>query len=222
MNDTDHHSQKGTANQRKGDCLSLILCQLLSHQGRCPKLQDSFLSSALPLGAGSPPHPQHTVWTQTFPPPHPTCYLPAWACPSMLPRHTLYDRTAFPAFPGARSSLGFLLAVPILQSSLSGLPHPGTFSFLDLTLNPDLHLHVSRVQGGHKENFPGSWPCLRAFFLLPLSFSSFFFIPAPLVTSYKTWESSSPKRLKCMILCKKSIHGGSGLFPLPGAGDFIE
>lgn len=166
-----------------------------------------------------PPPPQHTVWTQTFPPPHPTCYLPAWACPSMLARHTLYDT---PAFPGAHSSLGFLLAVPILQSSLSGLPHPGTFSFLDLTLNPDLHLHVSRVQGGYRENFPGSWPCLRAFFLLTLSSSSFFFIPAPLVTSHKTWESSSPKRLKCMILCKKSIHGRSGLFPLPGAGDFIE
>lgn len=218
MNDTDHHSQKGTANQRKGDCLSLILCQLLSHQGRCPKLQDSFLSSALPLGAGSPPPPSTesgprpsllpTPPATSLPGPVPLCYL---ATPSM---------TGLPS--RAHSSLGFLLAVPILQSSLSGLPHPGTFSFLDLTLNPDLHLHVSRVQGGHKENFPGSWPCLRAFFLLPLSFSSFFFIPAPLVTSYKTWESSSPKRLKCMILCKKSIHGGSGLFPLPGAGDFIE
>jgi hypothetical protein len=87
--------------------------------------------------------------------------------------------------------LNFSFQLPSFRAAFGdGAQQPGAFPYLDLTLNPDLDLHVSRTQE-HK-NFTGDWPCLSAFSLVPFFLLSLY-TPSSSVASLRTWQNQAPR-----------------------------
>lgn len=131
-----HPERDRGSKHRRGATLSSC-GQLLSCQERLPKLQDPFFPTA------GCPTPSTLPGPRPSPPPYPTCYLPAWACPSNAsPTHP-------PQLPSPWCWLSLWSSSTCLHPS--GRPLRMGLSllllrYLDRTLNPDLHLHVSRIQ----------------------------------------------------------------------------
>lgn len=163
--------------------------QLLSHQERVPKLQDPFSPSA------ECPTPSTLSGPRPFPPPYPTCYLPAWACPSMLACRTLLS-----CLPWCWL---FFWSSPSSPHP-TGRPQPATFDTLtSLCTLTSISMYLEYRNTRRLSLYQ---PHLSAFFLPPAltfflsDFGSFRYLPQNL-------GKPSRKRLGCMIPRKEYIHG---------------
>ena len=140
------------------------------------------------------------VWTQAFPSSPPHCPLSAQACPPAA-SHTLPSYLPwFWLLPGISS-----FSPSSCRATFGDTAQSDPFPYLDLTLNPDLGLSVSRAQG-HMENFTGDW--LLALSILPATILCTLPPHSRSLSCLRNSGKSSPKILSCTALCKKYIHVG--------------